>query len=345
MIGAEAVLDSLVDITQQREETPLAFSLITSIRQVLGSEIVILADRRSVRDESVIVVIAAEGSQVRKCLSNQRQLDALVASEFGELIEQCHNSKVPGIIGSDSIRTGVFPVYRDDTVNYMLCIKDRDWSEKAASIVYGMAQVFRNYLVTISESEHDTLTGLLNRKCLHDKINKTIASSKTIDRQNLGDAERRVDHIEQSYWLCIFDIDHFKRINDKYGHLFGDEVLVLIGRMMKKFFRKEDLLFRYGGEEFIAVVGPVSQEAATNVLNKFREKLAKRQFSTIGQVTVSMGLVEIVASNTPTVTVGHADQAMYYAKDSGRNQLAIYEELIAEDKIQRPETSDDAQLF
>jgi diguanylate cyclase (GGDEF)-like protein len=345
MIGAEAVLDSLVDITQQKEETPLAFSLITSIRQVLGSEMVILADRRVVRDESVIVVVAAEGVLVRKCLSNQKQLDELVSSEFGALIEQCHKSKVPGISGTDTSRTGVFPVYRDESVNYMLCIKDRDWSDKAASIVYGMAQVFRNYLVTISESEHDTLTGLLNRKCLHEKISKTIESSRTISRKNEGDTERRIDNISQSYWLCIFDIDHFKRINDKLGHLFGDEVLVLIGRMMKKFFRKEDLLFRYGGEEFIAVVGPNSKESATKLLNRFREKLAKRDFSSVGQVTVSMGLVEVVAGHTPTVTVGHADQALYYAKDNGRNQLGIYEDLIAENKIQRPEMSDDAELF
>jgi diguanylate cyclase (GGDEF)-like protein len=141
------------------------------------------------------------------------------------------------------------------------------------------------------------------------------------------------------------DIDHFKRINDEFGHLYGDEVLLLLSRCMQRNFRQTDKLFRFGGEEFVVVLDRTSQPNSLKVLERFRNAIENYNFPQVGRVTISIGYVCLNGIDDPSTLVGRADQALYYAKEHGRNQVCFYEGLLAEGKLVAEHFTDDIQLF
>jgi len=121
------------------------------------------------------------------------------------------------------------------------------------------------------------------------------------------------------------DIDHFKRINDQFGHLYGDEVLILVGRLMRQCFRLRDQLYRFGGEEFVVVLDGLDNEYAGEVFDRFRRTVENYVFSQVGQVTISIGFCPILALASAAETLGAADDALYRAKNAGRNQVCLFE--------------------
>lgn len=189
---------------------------------------------------------------------------------------------------------------------------------------------YGNYLNLLDYSELDTLTGLSNRKTYDEALDRIMAAIPNVSRLREG-VERRseAEKNDKSFWLGVVDIDHFKRINDSFGHLFGDEVLLRIANLMKSSFRTSDKLFRFGGEEFVVVLRPTLQENAERAFERFREAVEVHEFPQIGQVTCSIGFTRIDPSRTPTDTLGHADEALYFSKENGRNQVNCYELLVA----------------
>lgn len=203
--------------------------------------------------------------------------------------------------------------------------------------------VWHGYLHVLSDGKRDTLTGLLNRRAFLEKVNRTVLFGRS--KILIGETDRRQEPADQRYWLAIFDIDHFKRVNDTYGHVYGDEVLILLATQMRECFRAGDLPFRYGGEEFIVVIGSTVKENAENAFERFRLQISKKHFGKIEQITVSIGLVEVCPESDLTTVVGQADQALYYAKEHGRNQLAVYADLVAGGDIVPPEVQEDIEIF
>jgi diguanylate cyclase (GGDEF)-like protein len=92
--------------------------------------------------------------------------------------------------------------------------------------------------------------------------------------------------------LAIIDIDNFKSVNDNFGHLYGDEILIQLAQIIRSSFRDEDLKFRFGGEEFVILLKASSIEACKHTLERFRQNVASQDFPTVGQVTVSIGSVQ-----------------------------------------------------
>jgi diguanylate cyclase (GGDEF)-like protein len=139
------------------------------------------------------------------------------------------------------------------------------------------------------------------------------------------------------------DLDRFKKINDTFGHLHGDEVLMLFSGLMKQSFRATDLLVRYGGEEFVVVLNDTTMANCEMVLDRFREKVAEHWFPEIGHVTVSIGAARIERKRLPAEVLDQADKALYYAKRSGRNRVCIYEKLGKQGLIKgyKPEPVED----
>jgi diguanylate cyclase (GGDEF)-like protein len=127
---------------------------------------------------------------------------------------------------------------------------------------------------------------------------------------------------------ALMDLDRFKKINDVFGHLYGDEVLLLFSGLMKQSFRSSDLLVRYGGEEFVVVLTDTTLENCEKVLDRFRQKVESYWFPQVGRVTISVGAVRIGDQALPSTVLDQADQALYYAKGAGRNCVCIYETLV-----------------
>ncbi len=194
-----------------------------------------------------------------------------------------------------------------------------------------------NHLDLLDDAQHDTLTGLYNRKTFDRYFSQMLNWNSQADNGTPG-FHRRQYRPNSASWLGIVDIDHFKRINDNYGHLYGDEVLLLTARRLRNSFRFCDRLYRFGGEEFVAVLNPTDAESAHQVFERFRSDMQNALFPQVGKVTVSIGYTRIRANRSASDILGEADEALYFAKGNGRNQLWNHETLLSDGRITPKET-------
>ena len=170
----------------------------------------------------------------------------------------------------------------------------------------------------------DALTGLYNRRAFNEKLAQLLER----DPQR----QRRAINFSPTVFVML-DIDHFKAINDRLGHLFGDEVLLLLAELMSDSFRDNDLLFRYGGEEFALVLMDITAEQAQQTLDRFREKIASHDFPAVERVTASIGYTRFDRGLSLDALIGQADNALYYAKATGRNAVYGYQDLVEQGLI------------
>jgi diguanylate cyclase (GGDEF)-like protein len=201
-----------------------------------------------------------------------------------------------------------------------------------------LLKIYQNFIALIYDNERDTLTGLLNRKTFEAKINKVLEDRHSAQL-------RKQDQVAEQYFLAIFDIDHFKRVNDNFGHVIGDEVLLMFSQQMTQAFRGQDLLFRFGGEEFVAVFACDSAEAMAFVVNRFREMVQEYRYPQVGHITVSCGFTKVADYDLSTTLIERADLALYYAKNNGRNRVCDYEQLIAQGELTLSDKSGDIEFF
>ncbi len=181
----------------------------------------------------------------------------------------------------------------------------------------------------------DTLTRLLNRKTFDDDFERLIAAAELAEQALKIPLDRRGPGVAvaQPCWLGVVDIDHFKKINDNYGHLFGDEVLLRVADLMRQSFRNHDKLFRFGGEEFVVMLRNVAEDHVQNIFDRFRMAVEDHDFPRVGQVRCSVGYSRIDPRLSPAELLGRADKALYYSKEHGRNQVNGFDELIMSGKL------------
>ena len=133
----------------------------------------------------------------------------------------------------------------------------------------------------------------------------------------------------ENYWLAVIDIDHFKSINDRFGHMVGDEILLLVSRLMSHTFRGSDLLYRYGGEEFVAIIAADNAKIAHNVFERVRLAIEAHIFPQIEHLTISIGYCQAMQDILPVEVLSRADRSLYQAKQDGRNRVYSYHDLLA----------------
>jgi diguanylate cyclase (GGDEF)-like protein len=239
--------------------------------------------------------------------------------------------------GSDGGLRSVFPIESEADVVGMLEVQAGEGLRpRDASLVSGVLRIVKNHLALLDYGERDTLTGLLNRKTFEASFDKLRQRTRAISRAPAS--------VEPS-WLGVVDIDNFKSINDTFGHLFGDEVLLLVARLMKQNFRGADQLFRFGGEEFVIVLDRAGEAGAEIAFNRLRATVEGYAFPQVGRVTISLGYTRIDAADAPATCVERADAALYYAKHHGRNLTCSYEKLIASRQLTAKETRAEIELF
>lgn len=140
--------------------------------------------------------------------------------------------------------------------------------------------------------------------------------------------------------MVILDIDHFKLVNDNFGHLYGDEVLLHFAELMKKTFRYTDFLFRYGGEEFVVILNNVELEQALEIMNRFHHAVRDYAFPS-GKLTVSIGFTIVDPVTPPLLHFEQADRALYYAKNHGRDQIVHFKDINSRIEVH----DNDIELF
>lgn len=152
----------------------------------------------------------------------------------------------------------------------------------------------------------DSLTGLYNRY----KFSELFISEYTTMAKR-----------DNSMSIIMIDIDHFKLINDNHGHNMGDKVLVQISNILLKYLRNVDIIARWGGEEFIALLPTATVENGVKLAEKIREAIKSYEMPNGLKVTASFGVTQVIKGDSMESAIGRADEALYEAKNSGRNQV------------------------
>ena len=157
-------------------------------------------------------------------------------------------------------------------------------------------------------SKEDPLTGCLNR----------AGFSSVLLRE-----QEKLNRTGCPVSFMIFDIDHFKNINDTYGHLVGDEVLVNLAKLVQSMIRNTDSLVRWGGEEFVVLSDDTSIQNGAFLAEKLRKAVETATLITQQQVTCSFGVTEMVPGEDPKSLIARADKALYSSKENGRNRVTV----------------------
>lgn len=321
----DILLETIVAITEQRDQHSLELSLLASLREMLDPT------------HAFFLEITGGGAarQVYPSRHEEVELDEAVLQLARDMSE--HDFR--------SIRTA--------TMAYILAITElgKDggrrvllvglpaWTDDSERMLVGMVRVYQNFMKLMSDSEKDTLTGLQNRRKLESYLSTLLAARLNGHRQSDQHTQGRGEY------LAVLDLDKFKRINDTYGHLIGDEVLLTFANILRSSLREADRAFRYGGEEFIVVVNDVNDEQAERVLERVRRNVEKHDFPQVGRVTVSIGYTLIDRQDLPPRIIEEADKALYYAKENGRNQVRDFRALLHLGAVEDSQHDGSIELF
>ena len=164
------------------------------------------------------------------------------------------------------------------------------------------------------------------QKALRDVL--TQLPNREAYQQRLEQEYDRWQRYQRPLTLVVCDVDHFKRVNDTYGHLAGDKVLRIIAKTLQKRLRKTDFIARYGGEEFVVLMPETPEQAALKVVNGVREAVANCPFHFKEQpvtITTSFGVSGFVEGDNADTVFARADRALYQAKEQGRNRCVLAE--------------------
>lgn len=307
---AHEVVESVVHLTEQRDELTLLRSLQESILEMLPGV-------------QTFMICLVPGSQHGQWIQDEAlPLPKSMFPLTGPVAEAARlNAEAPTrqmVLDGQSYLISSLDLQGER--RKAIVIRQSEWVLADLRIAQGMLNIYANFAKMLFDSERDTLTGLFNRKKLDQKLGELLTG-----RIN---GRKRKNEQDTDDYPAVFDLDHFKRINDNYGHLIGDEVLLVFAGLMRNALRDVDWVFRYGGEEFVVLIKDVSPGTIASILERIRVKVQNHGFPQVGQVTVSIGYTAIADQKLPPYVFEEADKALYYAKEHGRNQVCDYRELV-----------------
>lgn len=344
MMGS--LLDHLVEITGHRDHDLLDVSVMTALLNMVGVKHARVLELFQSRGDLLIrprIWISDGKVQTVDEDSEQAGEPIVMFPGLVNCIAQRKNRMEEA--RADGQHALWIPIWQNDKVSTCLeIVNDTPLSTQMLQVMEGILSVYRNYQSLLDYSERDSLTGLLNRKTFDEKFARMIYARSSDQASTLSEGERRQQADLKSQWMAVIDIDHFKRVNDVFGHLYGDEVLILVANVLRSSFRSQDRVFRFGGEEFVVLLRSATLADAQMVFERFRENVAQYAFPQVGQITVSVGFASI-SQETPVVILGHADQALYYAKDHGRNQVCYYDALLDQGLLHADKKVESVEFF
>jgi diguanylate cyclase (GGDEF)-like protein len=337
-----SLMESVADTTAHRDRDSLNGAIAQLLLDFLAANSVTVY--RLIKDEDttrlLTVVVALRGiHDTKPALSDDPTNATALDSEpyWSDSVRLREAKQYLERSDAGSVAVAVFPIEGAREVIGLLVLKGSDpLIKRELQLVFSILRILKNHVDLLDYGERDTLTHMLNRKTFESRFTKL--------RQRLRSTDTPCAPNDTS-WLGLVDIDKFKSINDSHGHLFGDEILLLISQIMRECFRGADQLFRFGGEEFVIVLDHATAAGADIAFDRLRAAVEAYKFPQVGRVTISLGYSQIRPDDGPTSCVERADAALYYAKHHGRNKNCHYECLIEEGAlVARPE-SETPELF
>jgi len=318
------VLESIVLLTEQRDQRSLEQSLFHSLEETL-------------ENVQCQVLEFQDADRFRVIHTTQGGHD--LPERILEIAQTMANADEPRTATAGDYAFLLINFTVDEQASKRVLILWRKvWHETDTRLALGMVRVYMNFTRLLFDSEKDTLTGLYNRK----RLERRLAEITTAHLNN----RREHDHTGRGEYLALLDLDRFKKINDTYGHLIGDEVLLIFANILQQSLRESDMCFRYGGEEFLVLLLDVTREHAQTALERIRHSVENHMFPQVGNVTVSIGFSTINCHLQPAgLTIVEADRALYFAKENGRNQVHDYHALVEAGHLTPPQQEGSMELF
>lgn len=305
--------------TGQNEKVMAMFKTVEPFcRVMLDAYVVIDAAGRVLKSNQLMSQLVGLSS---RAILKANSLDDMLGMKMGDdavkvadILKYVTPTRLDEVRGKNNVRDdlnliiGVYPFVDDgNTIGSFILIRD----------VTAETNLQDKYKTEATKSITDKLTGLYNRGYLEEYLTSTVAHLLKLPDES---SQRNLS-------LIILDVDHFKKVNDVYGHQAGDYVLRIVGDLIRQSFRKTDVLCRYGGEEFLAILPNTDVNGATTAAEKFRNAVASHRFVFEDKhipITISGGIAQVtLGSETYTETIARADAALYHSKESGRNRMSL----------------------
>jgi diguanylate cyclase len=251
-------------------------------------------------------------SEITEFTGQTEKFESLVSNSVAKLSEDASVQKIKGVVNEIVVETKKLGGF-GNTIQHKL----KETTDELEAIK-------KDFEKAKSEALVDFLTGVPNRKAFDEKLAKCIdeAISKNDD-----------------VCLLVIDIDHFKKFNDKYGHLVGDEVLKIVARKIKEIVRGRDFFARFGGEEFVVILPQTPLSGAKTVAENIRDFFDRTKLKVVssskdlGKVTVSIGASIYKYGEPVKEFIDRSDQALYFAKNTGRNRVALETDVVNRNTI------------
>lgn len=277
-------------------------------------------------DREIVVLEAGETAEIQSTLSRGRvdlvlmdiQMPKKSGIEWLREIVAKEMAPVVMLTGHGNEEVAVESL-QEGAIGYLS--KSRVSKEKLTDTIDTALDKWRNLLVSKATHEQlermaniDSLTGLLNRRAILNKLEEAMAYAR---------------RYEEDLCILMLDIDHFKKVNDRYGHITGDDVLEKVGAILRRRIRDTDIAGRYGGEEFIVVLPKADLSSALSVAVRIKKALAatkmKDPLGNSFSITISQGLTSYQPGDSRDYFISRADYALYKAKQNGRDRIEISE--------------------
>ena len=348
LLAHTRLLDSVAAFTHHRDVDALDHSLVLSLAELMSARRVSLAKR---------IVGEGELESVVQCLPDHEGSYKVQVVELHladqDLLARLDRCMEYMAVEETALPDGyrlILPMLREGRAIAAMEMDSTMSPEASRPLVDGFARIYANYTALLHESERDKLTGLYNRRSLERQLQRLMQQNEQVrppSKLLASQRERRplAGLSAQEVWLAILDIDHFKNINDTYGHIYGDEVILLLAQQMRACFRRTDVLFRFGGEEFVILFAATDEATVKMVLDRFRQKVSEYLFPQVGRVTVSIGYAHVGSHDYPASVLDRADKALYFAKNNGRNGTYGYENLHATGELGQAVAAGTIDLF
>lgn len=345
--AAAGAVDHLAELTGFRDRDVLDATLVGALRDLLAPQSVSIyrvvgegAERRW-----TLRAHLAGGDAVPTADPPWQDLQALPLVDSQPARHACLLRQEPMTLGGRPA-LALFPLATDrETTGVLEVATERPMDWEQVRMVTSILRVVGNFHGLLDYSERDTLTGLLNRKTFDESFLRAATAPAPPPAGLQAGDERRGAGAHGGAWLGVIDVDHFKSVNDNHGHLIGDEVLLLLSRLMRSTFRYHDRLYRFGGEEFVVLIRSATAEHASQAFERLRANVERYAFPRVGGITVSVGFTEVRAADTPSGAFERADRAVYHAKQHGRNQVAYHGALVASGALKEDSHDGDVELF
>ena len=331
------VVDQLVALTAFRDRDMVDATLAAALRDLLQPHAVAIFRCVGEDGDRRWLTRARIGLQdlVASADPLWTELDTLAPMAAHPARLQALQQQAAVLLPGEALHTTVFPLTGDhDDLAVLELQTGAPLPPAAQRQVVGILRIYRNFQALLDYSERDTLTGLLNRKTFDEAFYKIAEAGKAgplvAPAPAVADDERRSAPLSaQPHFLGVIDIDHFKSVNDNHGHLIGDEVLLLLSRLMRAVFRFHDRLYRFGGEEFVVLMRCPGDEQAGLAFERLRSRVRAFAFPQVGTISVSVGYTQLRPGDTPGTAFERADRAVYWAKGHGRDQVCGHAALVA----------------